>query len=63
MADNIDVHDKWVPVITVWRLFRLRMEERPEVWRVAAVLLNKQSRTADKDWFSSLGCGRGAKNI
>ena len=35
---------------------RLRMEERPELWRVAANILNKQSRTADKGWYSRLGC-------
>jgi hypothetical protein len=29
--------------------------------RVAANTLNKQSRTADKGWSSSLGVGRGAK--
>jgi hypothetical protein len=28
-------------------------------WRVAANILNKQSRTADKGWPSSLGVGRG----
>jgi hypothetical protein len=33
-----------------------------QVWRVAANILNKQSRTADKGWPSSLGAGRGAKN-
>ena len=42
------VRDKWVPVTTAWRVLRLRMEERPPVWRVAANKLNKQSRTADK---------------
>jgi hypothetical protein len=26
-----------------------------QIWRVAANILNKQSRTADKGWFSSLG--------
>jgi len=31
------------------------MEERPAVLRVAANILNKQSRTADKEWTSSLG--------
>jgi hypothetical protein len=31
-----------------------------QVWRVAANILNKQSRTADKGWPSSLGVGRGA---
>ena len=43
-----------------WCFLRLRMEERPPIWRVAANILNKQSRTADKGWFSNLGFGRGA---
>ena len=38
------------------------MEERPPIWRVAANILNKQSRTADEGWSSSLGVGRGANN-
>jgi len=33
-------HEKWVPVTTVWRILRLRMEERPPIWRVAANILN-----------------------
>jgi hypothetical protein len=33
-----------------------------QVWRVAANTFNKQSRTADKGWSSSLGVGRGANN-
>jgi len=33
------------------------MEERPSIWRVAANILNKHSRTADKEWSSSLGLG------
>jgi hypothetical protein len=33
-----------------------------QIWRVAANILNKQSRTADNGWFSSLGVGRGANN-
>jgi hypothetical protein len=33
------------------------MEERPPVMRVAANILNKQSRTADKGWSSSWGLG------
>jgi hypothetical protein len=36
--------------------------ERLQIWRVAANILNKQSRTADKGWPSSLGVGRGANN-
>jgi len=54
--------DKWVPVTTAWRVLRLRTEERPPIWRVAANKLNKQSRTADEGWSSSLGVGRGANN-
>jgi len=32
------------------------------IWRIAANVLNKQPRTADNRWFSSLGVGRGANN-
>jgi len=53
---------RWVPVITAWRVLRLRVEERPPIWRVAVNKLNKQSRKADKGWSSSLGVGRGANN-
>ena len=49
--------DKSVPVTTAWRVLRLRTEERPPIWRVDANKLNKQSRTADKGWSSSLGVG------
>ena len=38
------------------------MEERPPIWKEVANILNKQSRTADKGWSSSLGVGRGANN-
>jgi len=53
---------KTVPVTTAWRVRRLRMEEQSPIWRVAANILNKQSRTADKGWCSSLAVGRGANN-
>jgi hypothetical protein len=33
-----------------------------QIWRVATNILNKQSRTTDKGWSSSLGVGRGADN-
>jgi hypothetical protein len=47
-----------ISVITAWRVLRLRMEERPLIWRVAANIFNKQSRTADKEWsFSAWGLG------
>ena len=52
----------WVPVTTAWRVLGLRMEERPPIWRVAVNKLNKQPRTADEGWSSSLGVGRGANN-
>ena len=54
--------DKWVPVTTAWRILMLQMEERPPIWRVAANILNNQSRTTDKGWSSSLGVGLGANN-
>jgi hypothetical protein len=33
-----------------------------QIWRVAANILNKQSRTADSGWSSILGLVRGANN-
>jgi hypothetical protein len=33
-----------------------------QIWGVAANMLNKQSRTADSGWSSSLGVGWGANN-
>jgi len=30
-----------------------------QIWRVAANILNKQSRTVDRGWFSSLGFSEG----
>ena len=34
----------------------------PHIWRVAANISNKQSRTTDKGWSSSLEVGRGSNN-
>jgi len=53
--------DKWVPVTTAWHVLRLWMEKWPPIWKVGVNILNKQSRTADKEWYSSLGVGWGAK--
>jgi hypothetical protein len=50
--------DKRIPVTTASSVLGLRMEERPPIWRVAANILNKQSRAADKGWPSSLGWAR-----
>jgi hypothetical protein len=33
-----------------------------QIWRAAANILNKKSRTTDKEWFSRLGVGHGANN-
>jgi hypothetical protein len=33
-----------------------------QLWREAANILNKQSRTADNGWSSTLGVGREANN-
>jgi len=49
-------HDKWVPVATAWRVFRLRIEERPPARGVAANILSEQSRTANRS-SSAWGLG------
>jgi hypothetical protein len=33
-----------------------------KIWKVVANVLNKQSRTADMGWYSSLGVERGTNN-
>jgi len=48
-----------VPVTTARHVLRLRIEVRPPIWKAAANILNKQSCTADKGWYSSLGVGCG----
>jgi len=53
LSSGVVHRDKWLSVITAWRVLRLRMEERPSICRVAANVLNKQSQTADKGWSSS----------
>jgi hypothetical protein len=50
----------WRQVTTAWRVLRLRIEERPPMWKAAAAyVLNKHSRTADKGYFYSLEFWRG----
>jgi hypothetical protein len=58
------IHVEWVPCH--------HGMERPQVadggdglqiWRVAANVLNKKSRTANTGWSYSLVVGRGAKNL
>jgi hypothetical protein len=55
-------HNKSVPVTMTWRVLRLHMEEPPPIWRIAANILHKWSRTVDKKWSSILGVGQGANN-
>ena len=57
LIKGIIFRDKWVPVTTAWRVLRLRMEERPTIWRVTANILNKQSRTADRGGPPTWGLG------
>jgi hypothetical protein len=47
---------------SVLLIFILKAGDGLQIWRVAANILNKQSRTADSGWSSSLGVGRGANN-
>jgi hypothetical protein len=56
-------HVKWVPFHH--GMARPQIADRGEglhIWRVASNILNKQSRTANKGWPSSLGVGRGVNN-
>jgi hypothetical protein len=56
-------HVRWVPCHHYMARPQVADEgDVLQVWRVAANILNKQSRTADKRWSSSLGVGRGASN-
>jgi len=55
-------NDKWVTVTKPWRVRKLRMEEQPPIRKVTAIILSKQSRTANKGWSYSLGFGRDANN-
>jgi hypothetical protein len=58
-----DNHVKWVPCHH--GIVRPQVADGGEglqIWRAAANILNKQSRTADKGWPSSLRVGRGANN-
>jgi len=54
------IRDKWVPVTTAWCVLRLRMEERPPIWRVAANIINKQ---AAEDNRQGVVLQIGGKNI
>jgi len=54
--------NKWSPVAMEWHVFWLRVDKRPPPRMGAVNVLNKQLRTTDKEWQSTLEVGRGAKN-
>jgi hypothetical protein len=59
----INFHVRWVPCHhSMARPQVADGRDSFQIRRVAANILNKQSRTADKGWSSSLGVGRGANN-
>ena len=43
------IDEKCVPVVTAWCVLSLRMDERPPIKRVAANILNKQSRAGKNE--------------
>jgi hypothetical protein len=55
-------HVSWVPCHYGMARPQVADGDVLQIWRVAANILNKQSRTADKGWSSSLGVGCGANN-
>jgi hypothetical protein len=56
-------HVKWVPCHHCMAPPQVADEgDGLQIWRAAANVLNKQSRTVDKGWSSSLTIGRGANN-
>jgi hypothetical protein len=56
------IHVKWVPCHHGMARHQVTNGgDGLQIWRVATNILNKQSRTADRGWSSSLGVGRGAK--
>ena len=50
-------------ITTAWCMLKLRMEERPPIWRVVSNITKKPSRTADEGWSSSLCLGEGLTNF
>jgi len=59
----VDSHGKRVHVTTTSNLLSLRMQESSPARKVAANVLNKQSRTAEKEWSSSLGFAQGGNDF
>jgi hypothetical protein len=56
-------HIRWVPCHHGMALPQVADGgEGPQIWSISVNILNKQSRTADKEWSSSLGVGHRANN-
>jgi hypothetical protein len=63
MEPVTQIHDKWGPCHHGMACPQVADGgDGLQIWRVAASILNKQSWTADKRWYSSLGVGRAANN-
>jgi hypothetical protein len=54
---DVPFREKRFHFSTPWRVLWLLMEEQPPIGRVAANILNKQSRAADMGWSPSLVVG------
>ena len=50
---------QWVPVTTAWRVLRLRIEEWPPIWRVAANMLEKSRGQPIRGGPPAWGLGEG----
>jgi hypothetical protein len=60
---DVDDHFKWVHCHHgIARPRVADIGDSLQIWRIAANILNKQSRTADSGWSSNLGVGWGANN-
>jgi hypothetical protein len=46
----------------IWSYISSGLRNGVQLWRVVANILNKQSWTSDKGWFSSFAVGRGAND-
>jgi hypothetical protein len=60
MQQDAEIHIILILILSAECDFPFADGDGLQIWRVAANILNKQSRTADKEWSSSLGVGRGA---
>jgi len=47
-SDSEEFHEKWIPVIFVWRVLILRMNEQHPERRAVVNIVNKQPRTTGK---------------